>query len=286
MFWKSSSNGLVIFVFIVNLPLFTEASNYDRRYVYVATPMTWNLAQEYCRKHHTDLATIRNRNDLDALEGPCKNKRWESMPSGRITDDSYSLNLVYFILIFIFNTSILMAVASDVCKMKQVIWSSSAHGPRERPGETCRSSLTEHRAALKSGGAADWMEAIQKPNPAERRQRASREQNGQSSGKKTSDAAEATAARAEAGEDAAAPPERSTPAEQDKVQRVGGRSAPSGADQSRAGPDQSGAATGDKARWVQVTVAVGEEGAAATERPRPAAGAEVPAMEQPGRLTG
>ncbi|TNN50091.1 hypothetical protein EYF80_039697 [Liparis tanakae] len=62
----------------------------------------------------------------------------------RITDDSffYPMNLVYFILIFIFNTGILMAVASNICKMKQVIRSSSAHGPRERPGETCRSSLT------------------------------------------------------------------------------------------------------------------------------------------------
>ncbi|TNN50092.1 hypothetical protein EYF80_039698 [Liparis tanakae] len=61
-----------------------------------------------------------------------------------ITDDSifYSMNLVYFILILILNTGILMAVASNICKMKQVIGSSSAHGPRERPGETCRSSLT------------------------------------------------------------------------------------------------------------------------------------------------
>ncbi|TNN29836.1 hypothetical protein EYF80_060014 [Liparis tanakae] len=76
MFWKSSSNGLVIFifVFIFNLPLFTEASNHGRRYVYVATPMTGNSAQEYCRTHHTDLATIRNRNDLDALD---ENKTWE-----------------------------------------------------------------------------------------------------------------------------------------------------------------------------------------------------------------
>lgn len=39
-----------------------------------------------------------------------------------ITDDSffYSLNLVYFTLIFIFNSGILMAVASSICKMKQV----------------------------------------------------------------------------------------------------------------------------------------------------------------------
>lgn len=39
-----------------------------------------------------------------------------------ITDDSYfySLNLVYFTLIFVFNSGILVAVASSICKMKRV----------------------------------------------------------------------------------------------------------------------------------------------------------------------
>ncbi|XP_034382783.1 adhesion G-protein coupled receptor G2-like [Cyclopterus lumpus] len=59
------------------------------------------------------------------------------------------LNLVYFI--FIFNTGILIAVASDICKMKQVFRSSSrpgagaegaTRGDPMRFGETCRSSLT------------------------------------------------------------------------------------------------------------------------------------------------
>ncbi|KAK9543133.1 hypothetical protein VZT92_000935 [Zoarces viviparus] len=70
-----------------------------------------------------------------------------------ITDDSffYSLNLVYFTLIFIFNIGILIAVASNVCKMKRVFRSSSrpgagAKGANQgdplRFGETCRSGLT------------------------------------------------------------------------------------------------------------------------------------------------
>ncbi|XP_037650610.1 adhesion G protein-coupled receptor G3 [Sebastes umbrosus] len=70
-----------------------------------------------------------------------------------ITDDSffYSLNLVYFTLIFVFNSGILMVVASNICKMKQVFRSNTKLGaeadgktPRdsERFNETCRSGLT------------------------------------------------------------------------------------------------------------------------------------------------
>ncbi|XP_044060722.1 adhesion G-protein coupled receptor G5-like [Siniperca chuatsi] len=69
-----------------------------------------------------------------------------------ITDDSffYSLNLVYFTLIFIFNSGILMAVASSICKMKQVFRNSKpgaeAQGKTwrdpERFGDSCRSGLT------------------------------------------------------------------------------------------------------------------------------------------------
>ncbi|XP_008277417.1 G-protein coupled receptor 64-like isoform X2 [Stegastes partitus] len=70
-----------------------------------------------------------------------------------ITDDSffYSLNLVYFSLIFIFNTGILMAVASSICKMKQVYKSNSKLGAgakgkswsdSQRFSASCRSGLT------------------------------------------------------------------------------------------------------------------------------------------------
>ncbi|XP_031146569.1 adhesion G-protein coupled receptor G5-like [Sander lucioperca] len=70
-----------------------------------------------------------------------------------ITDDSYfySLNLVYFTLIFIFNSGILLVVASNICKMKQVFRSTSklraeAQGKPLRDSEkfdnSCRSGLT------------------------------------------------------------------------------------------------------------------------------------------------
>ncbi|XP_034087791.1 adhesion G-protein coupled receptor G2-like [Gymnodraco acuticeps] len=70
-----------------------------------------------------------------------------------ITDDSYfySLNLVYFTLIFIFNSGILLTVASNICKMKQVSQVSSKLGQgtkgkmvrdSQRVRETCRRCLT------------------------------------------------------------------------------------------------------------------------------------------------
>ncbi|KAM7406553.1 hypothetical protein PAMP_000924 [Pampus punctatissimus] len=67
-----------------------------------------------------------------------------------ITDDSffYSLNLVYFTLIFIFNSGILMAVASSICRMKQV-FRSNLKASAGAQGKTsvmfttsCRSVLT------------------------------------------------------------------------------------------------------------------------------------------------
>nr|XP_019935446.1 PREDICTED: adhesion G-protein coupled receptor G2-like [Paralichthys olivaceus] len=47
-----------------------------------------------------------------------------------ITDDSffYSVNLVYFTLIFIFNSGILISVASRICKMQQMLSSTSKLG--------------------------------------------------------------------------------------------------------------------------------------------------------------
>ncbi|KAF3686945.1 Adhesion G-protein coupled receptor G6 G-protein coupled receptor 126 [Channa argus] len=70
-----------------------------------------------------------------------------------ITDDSffYSLNLVYFTLIFIFNSGILMTVASSICKIKQVYRGDLKHQSNtgedswnypEKFGATCRSGVT------------------------------------------------------------------------------------------------------------------------------------------------
>lgn len=70
-----------------------------------------------------------------------------------ITDESffYSLNLVYFTLIFIFNSGILMAVGSSICKIKQAFKSTSNLGTvtgqtsgkiPERSSASCKSGLT------------------------------------------------------------------------------------------------------------------------------------------------
>ncbi|KAM3624971.1 uncharacterized protein V6R79_004564 [Siganus canaliculatus] len=62
-----------------------------------------------------------------------------------ITDTSYfyALNLVYFTTVFLFNSSILIAVSSGICKMKQAL--DSKHGVSstgQRCREWCRSGLT------------------------------------------------------------------------------------------------------------------------------------------------
>ncbi|XP_035016879.1 adhesion G-protein coupled receptor G2 isoform X2 [Hippoglossus stenolepis] len=66
-----------------------------------------------------------------------------------ITDNSffYSLNLVYFTLIFIFNSGILITVASRICKMQQRLSSSSKLGTKTggnagRDPDNCKSGFT------------------------------------------------------------------------------------------------------------------------------------------------
>ncbi|RVE74880.1 hypothetical protein OJAV_G00026620 [Oryzias javanicus] len=63
-----------------------------------------------------------------------------------IIDDSffYSLNLVYFVLIFIFNSGILMAVGSSICRMNTLVKSSAGRrqGDQHRFNASCRSGLT------------------------------------------------------------------------------------------------------------------------------------------------
>ncbi|KAJ0001931.1 hypothetical protein NQD34_001727 [Periophthalmus magnuspinnatus] len=63
-----------------------------------------------------------------------------------IIDDSYfySLNLVYFTLIFVFNSGILTAVASSICKMKQVFRNVKDKKWKDpsRFNESCKSGFT------------------------------------------------------------------------------------------------------------------------------------------------
>lgn len=73
MLTKNSSTSffIVILNFIFNLPLFVRANDQHRRYVHVSLQITWFEAQRYCREHHTDLITFRNKSDLNALQSPC-----------------------------------------------------------------------------------------------------------------------------------------------------------------------------------------------------------------------
>ncbi|XP_041646346.1 adhesion G-protein coupled receptor G2-like [Cheilinus undulatus] len=71
-----------------------------------------------------------------------------------ITDDSffYSINLVYFTLIFVFNSGILVAVASSICRMKQVVrtrtslragtMAEKTWNDPQRLSDSCRGGLT------------------------------------------------------------------------------------------------------------------------------------------------
>ncbi|CAG5851278.1 unnamed protein product [Menidia menidia] len=65
-----------------------------------------------------------------------------------ITDDAffYSVNLSYFAIIFIFNSCILMAVASKICQMKHVLKNYSkfknGNGDPDRFSASCKSGLT------------------------------------------------------------------------------------------------------------------------------------------------
>ncbi|XP_034733620.1 uncharacterized protein LOC117948197 [Etheostoma cragini] len=71
MLTKSSSTCLFIVIldFIFCLPLLVQTL--QRRYVYVSLKMNWTSAQRYCRENHIDLATLRNQDDMNAVQSPC-----------------------------------------------------------------------------------------------------------------------------------------------------------------------------------------------------------------------
>ncbi|CAN9514086.1 unnamed protein product [Ophioblennius macclurei] len=143
----------------------------------------------------------------------------------------------------------------------------------------------DHRSALKNGEALDWMEGVAKQNSSEQ-QKASKEQNGQSSEKKQSVSSEEKTAKAEDTSDKAAAREIPKLSKQPKVQRLSDRLTPEVTDLSRNRQDQTGSNTADKGRWVKVTVAVGEEKEGGVEKQRLATDTEVVTLEQPGRVTG
>ncbi|XP_033181020.1 adhesion G-protein coupled receptor G2-like isoform X2 [Mastacembelus armatus] len=93
-------------------------------------------------------------NDLKQLYGVTKMTMADTNQTNAIcwiTDDTffYSLNLAYFSLIFIFNSGILVAVASSIVKMKQVFRRNVKLGAetmrntwREMLKESCRNGIT------------------------------------------------------------------------------------------------------------------------------------------------
>lgn len=42
---------------------------YLRRYHFINSAKTWHVAQQYCRRDHTDLATVNDAQDLEELAG-------------------------------------------------------------------------------------------------------------------------------------------------------------------------------------------------------------------------
>ncbi|KAK7883870.1 hypothetical protein WMY93_026993 [Mugilogobius chulae] len=65
-------------------------------YHYVSLEMTWADAQQYCREHYTDLATLQNEDDINKLEFPNETWVWIGLfddPAswkGAMTSDSNS----------------------------------------------------------------------------------------------------------------------------------------------------------------------------------------------------
>lgn len=146
----------------------------------------------------------------------------------------------------------------------------------------------DHRSALKNGESLDWMEGFHKQNPPDQ-QKASQEQNGQSSEKNQGVSSEDKTAKVEDPGESAAAREIPKLSEQPKVQWLTDRLPPEVTDLSRNRQDQTGSNTADKGRWVKVTVAVGEEtegGGGGVEKQRTSTDTEVVTLEQPGRVTG
>ncbi|XP_061772315.1 zinc fingers and homeoboxes protein 2a [Nerophis ophidion] len=128
----------------------------------------------------------------------------------------------------------------------------------------------DHRSAFKNGETLDWLEAYQTQNRVEQ-QKAGQEQNGESLDKPQSVSLEGKDGKVDESAEkktAATSMESSKLSNPDSVQWL---------------TDSSSA---DKGRWVQVTVAVGEENEGGLQRQRLATDADILSLEQPGRVTG
>ncbi|XP_077431322.1 zinc fingers and homeoboxes protein 2a [Vanacampus margaritifer] len=138
----------------------------------------------------------------------------------------------------------------------------------------------EHRSALKNGETLDWLEAYQSQKE---EQKSGQEQNGD---KQQSVSLEGKVDEAGEKKAAASSMENSKLSNPDTVQWLTEKLNHSVSDLSQARLDQTSSSISEKGRWVQVTVAVGEESEGGLQRQRLAADADVLTMEQPGKITG
>ncbi|XP_054637484.1 zinc fingers and homeoboxes protein 2-like [Dunckerocampus dactyliophorus] len=146
----------------------------------------------------------------------------------------------------------------------------------------------DHRSAVKNGETLDWLEAYQSQNRLEQH-KPGQEQNGDSFDKQQGVSLDGNVGKvAEAVEKktAAASLEHSKLSNPDTVQWLTEKLTHSVSDLSQARLDQTSSSTTDKGRWVQVTVAVGEENEGGLQRQRLVTDADVLTLEQPGRVTG
>jgi len=67
MLTKGCSTILILNL-IFHLVLIEQTSQHQRMFIQVPLRMNWSSAQEYCREHYTDLATIRDEEDIDAIQ--------------------------------------------------------------------------------------------------------------------------------------------------------------------------------------------------------------------------
>ncbi|XP_057689982.1 zinc fingers and homeoboxes protein 2a [Corythoichthys intestinalis] len=142
----------------------------------------------------------------------------------------------------------------------------------------------EHRSALKNGETLDWLEVYQSQKE---QQKSGQEQNGDSFDKQQhSVSPEGNVEEPGDKKTAAASMENSKLSNPEAVQWLTEKLTHSVSDLSQARLDQTSSNIAEKGRWVQVTVAVGEEREGGLQRQKLAADADVLTLEQPGKVTG
>lgn len=72
-------------VCFVSAALVSVVSTQTRQYYFVKTQLNWTEAQSLCRRHFTDLATVENAADVQAVLDTTSDFRGESLITGLYT---------------------------------------------------------------------------------------------------------------------------------------------------------------------------------------------------------